>query len=656
MKGKNIYVAQFGTGANINLLPLAAGQLISKLKQDEEILKNYNIKEIIFRRDNPEIIAKNIESPAILGYSCFLWNRNHSIEVAKKVKEKFKDSLCVLGGPSIPNGPGLGERFLSTHPFVDVICIGEGEEVFASLCKNYLYGKSFSEIQGIIYRDREKREIIRTGIEKMVDMNNLPSPYLDGTFDELYGKYSSEFSGIILETNRGCPYKCSYCTWGNQVHKMIREKPLKNVIKEVEWVGKNKINYIAMSDANFGIRDGDLKFTKLLAETKKRYGAPNFISVSWAKNSSKRILDISRILKDAEIGFRITLSLQSLNNEVVKAINRTNIKKQEFDKIKDAYKNERAYSYTELILGLPLETKESYLSGIEKSLSTSIFEQLYVYPLFLFPNTELSSEESKKKYNIQSRKIESLYTKSKVSNEIREDVDIVVGTSAMPKEKWVDSFTEGYYSLALHDDRLAFFILNYLKRELGAKITEITSFARKNANHFPVIKSSFSRLENCALDVQNKNKSHLITPRGYDDMPFDPPEGIFLELLNDKKEFYSEFSKIITDFLNTKKIKFDKAKLKDLFKFQDAVIATPYKTKNFYVDLNYNWPDYFSFSFNLPEKKLEPKKSRLKIVDLFPCNGDLQLFLKKRFDIRGVPAFNSLLNKEGKIIFPPLKL
>ena len=103
-----------------------------------------------------------------------------------------------------------------------------------------------------------------------------------------------------------------------------------------------------------------------------------------------------------------------------------------------------------------METHDSLISGIEDSLSESVFEQLYIYPLFLFPNTKIASLESRKKYGLEGKIIENRYTKSKKSIQVKEFVEIVVGTSTMPKDKWIDSFVICYYTLALHDDRLAF--------------------------------------------------------------------------------------------------------------------------------------------------------------------------------------------------------
>lgn len=657
MSKKNIYMVQFGTGTNVNLLPLAAGQLVSRLKQETELLKKYNLCEIIFRRQDPKEVASKIEDVFVIGLSCSLWNKNLSINTAEEVRKKFPEALIVTGGPSIPRDPELSDNFFRQHPYIDVICTGEGEEVFVALCNHYAQRKRFADIPGIIYRDRETGTICHTAPEVVPSMDKLPSPYVDGTFDDLYKKYSSEFSGIIWETNRGCPFRCTYCTWGNYASRNIREKPMEQVKAEIEWIGKNRINYIAMSDANFGIRERDLELVGLLAECKKKYGSPNFISVSWTKNSSDKVLKISKILKNCGIGFRVTLSLQSLNSDVIKAVKRSNIQKSEYQKIRAAYHKERYYAYTELILSLPLETYDSYLQGVEANLSESIFNQLYIYPCFLFPNTEIATLSSRKKYGIESIVIEGGYTKSKDSYKMNEDVEVVIGTATMPKEKWVDAFVVGYYTLALHDDRLAFFILNYLKKSYGIKITEIVSYMRKECckHNLPTLKKSFLRLEDCAKGVQ-RGKTHLIEPEPYGGICFDPPEAIFLELLYEREKFYSEFLFIVESYLESQNINYSAAQLKDLYGFQEAVMAHPDGPTKEELYLQYDWFEYFLFAFNYQERELTPLRRKLKIIDPCPCNGETEKFLKNHFDVRGEPAFNRIFDDKGTLVFPPVPL
>ena len=657
MYKKNIYIAQFGTGANVNLLPLAAGQLVSRLKQETELLKSCNICEIISRRQDPSELISNIDDVFIIGLSCYLWNMNISIKVAKAVREKHQNALIVTGGPAIPKDRGFVDEFFRQHPYIDVICKGEGEEVFVALCNQHLQKECFDTINGIIYRDRKTGIIHDTGTGKTPSLEALPSPYLDGTFDDLYKKYSQEYSGIVWETNRGCPYQCTFCICGNDSSKIIREKTMDQIKSEIEWMGRNKIGYIAMGDSNFGIRKRDLEIAMLLAECKRKHGFPTFISTSWAKNSSEKVLEIGEVLKQSGIGFKVTLSLQSLNDEVIKAIKRDNIKDSEYKKIKDAYNKKCYYSYTELILALPLETYESFLSGIEMSLGGSIFDQLYVYPCYIIPNTEMATMESRKKYGIETKITAGGYTKSKGSYKTDESAEIVIGTSAMSKEKWVDSFVMGNYILALHDNRLAFFILQYLKKRYDIKIIDFILYVKKECkrHNLSVLKRAFMRLEDCAKGVQ-QGKTHLIEPIPYGGMCFDPSEAIFLELLYERDNFYSELLFITELYLNSCEKNYDKSVLQDLYIFQKTVMAHPNGPITGTLRLQYNWINFFLFTFNLGERELVPMQDNLNVVDCKPSNGNIERFLENHFNVRGVPVFNQISNDKGEIQFPPRPL
>jgi hypothetical protein len=90
MKPK-IYVVQFGTGASINLLPLAAGQLYSRLLADDVIPNQFDLPEIIFRRprDSAEF-ASQLQDVAVIGFSCFLWNVTASLQAARAVRNDFR--------------------------------------------------------------------------------------------------------------------------------------------------------------------------------------------------------------------------------------------------------------------------------------------------------------------------------------------------------------------------------------------------------------------------------------------------------------------------------------------------------------------------------------------------------------------------------------
>lgn len=656
---KNIYVAQFGTGTNLNLLPLAAGQLVSRLKLEKEFLKKYHLGEIIHRRTNdPEGLVDSLGDIFAIGFGCSLWNMNMALATAYEVRQKCPEALIVAGGPSIAKDPELVGPFFKKHPYVDVIVTGEGEEAWVQLLQYCDQGKSFDDIRGIVYKDRQTGRIRYGQPEEILSMPDLPSPFLDGTFDEFYAKYGNEFSGIIWETNRGCPFTCTFCTWGNYTSRKVRYNSLERIEKEIAWIGEHKISYIALTDANFGIKERDVEIAKMLAECKKKYGVPNFISVSWVKNSSNRVLVIADILRSVGIAFRVTLTFQSKNPEVLEAINRDNMKEAAFEAVRKAYHEKRLYSYTELIMALPLETYESYMQGIEGCLSSSVYEQIYIYPLFLFPNTELASPASTRKYGLIGKTTGGGYTKGKDSYKIGESVEIVIGTSTMPKGKWVEAFVMGFFTIGLHDDRLVFFITEYLKAEYGITTTDLFCFARKMAagQKLTTIDRIFKKLERRARLVQSEGVTHLMEPPHYGRVCYDPPQAVFLELLYHRKDFFPEFLKIIEAYLKEKGNAFDRDKIIDLFKFQQAVMAHPDSPVSEMLELNYDWIDYFMFAFNFERTKLAKKRMKFKVVDIAPSAGDGSTFLKKHFDIRGVPAFNELYDESGKRVFPAVEL
>lgn len=656
MKLKTIYIVQFGSGTTINLLPLAAGMLHSRLKHETKLMLKVRLAEIVFQRPNQiSDFVEQLEEVLVIGFSCFQWNTNVSLQAAQAVRQRFPTALIILGGPCVPHDLETAEGFLASHPYVDLISTFEGEETFVSVCWRHLQGqRDFSVVPGLLYRDingyLQQTEL------GYPNLTTLSSPYLDGTFDELYVKYANEFSGVILETNRGCPYKCTYCTWGNLPTHQMREKPIEVVRQEIDWVGRHGIKYVAMSDSNFGIHQRDVEVAELFAECRRKYNAPDFISVSWVKNSSSKVLRIADVLHNCGIGFRVTLSLQSLNPGTLQATRRLNVRRDVFEEIKSAYRRNRLFSYTELILGLPNETLESYLNGLEECLSDSVLDQLYVYPCLLFPNTELATRASRQAYGIQGRLIPNRYTKSKeyIANEER--VEIVIGTNAMSMAEWREAFVISYCTLALHDDRLAFFILRFLKTQYNLRIVELIQHARTQVERetLPLISKAFTLLESTARGVQEEGHSHLIEPTHFGGIPYDPPNGIFLELLMDKQLFYEEFYKLTTTYLLSREIQFETEMLKDLFAFQNAVLAHPFGPPgDCHLQLKYNWPEYFAANFYMPSKPLKLEDHTYRIVDPRPSYGSPQKFLKHHYDIRGVPPFNDFYNEVGEPVFPP---
>ena len=85
---KNIYMVQVGFSFDKSVyLPYSVAAIISYCKSIPEIKENYNFVKPIYKRDKIADIVSALESPYMVGFSCYLWNTNFNMALAKAIKE-----------------------------------------------------------------------------------------------------------------------------------------------------------------------------------------------------------------------------------------------------------------------------------------------------------------------------------------------------------------------------------------------------------------------------------------------------------------------------------------------------------------------------------------------------------------------------------------
>jgi radical SAM superfamily enzyme YgiQ (UPF0313 family) len=136
----------------------------------------------------------------------------------------------------------------------------------------------------------------------------------------------NEWNGT-LETNRGCPYKCTFCDWGSLTYSKVKQFGLTRVFHELEWMADNKIGYLDVADANFGIFvERDNMIVDKLIEVQKRTGYPYRTGWSWAKNQKSEVVAIAKkLINSGHFNNGLTISLQSLDENTLKTIKRNNL-------------------------------------------------------------------------------------------------------------------------------------------------------------------------------------------------------------------------------------------------------------------------------------------------------------------------------------------
>jgi radical SAM C-methyltransferase len=383
-------------------MPLAAGYLKATALADDRIRDTTDITIHNFRGGTTNATMANAmftgEPPDIVAFSVLGWNYRAFGALAATFKQLNPDGWVIFGGTHVAD---QAARVFRMFPEVDVVVNGEGELTFRDVLSAYLDGVSrhdLSAIAGISYQDRDGAAVTTEATERIDDLEIIPSPFLTGALDLTDAEGNFRYDVALMETNRGCPYKCSFCYWGGAIGQKVRAFSIERLRQELEVFARLKVHTVVACDANFGLLPSDIDFVEALIETRDRYGFPRALETSWAKNKSKTFYRIVKMMKDAGMRSSFTLALQTLSDSALETMNRRNMKVNEWEDLAIWLEREGLDCYAELIWGAPGETVESFMEGYDR-LSRWV-SRIAVYPILLLPNTDYM--EKKDLFGIRS--------------------------------------------------------------------------------------------------------------------------------------------------------------------------------------------------------------------------------------------------------------
>lgn len=399
------YTGQDTQSLGADTFPLAIGCIATYA--EEQMQFSHSIR--LFRY--PEMVDAALAEegpPDIFGLSNFVWNSELSLAVARRIKELRPETVIIIGGPNFPLETNKQQEYLLDHPEIDFFVLHEGEVAFSNLLKGLNEnGIDLEMLKGKIpsVKSIKGGKIISNPMsaERVSNLDDIPSPYLTGKFDEF-------FDGRLwplIQTKRGCPFKCTFCTEGLDYYDKISRFSVSSVQSEVEYIGKKMSqvrakggrNDLYIADSNFGMFLEDIETAKALARSRKSYGWPDHINTSTGKNKKERVLEIAKIL-DGKIV--LSGSVQSLDQDVLTNIKRKNISPEKLMDLAKEAENVDANSYCELILGLPGETRDSHFRTLETTVSAG-FNKIIPYQLMILKGSELGTAETIDKFGMDIR-------------------------------------------------------------------------------------------------------------------------------------------------------------------------------------------------------------------------------------------------------------
>ncbi len=579
-------------------LPYTAGHLSAYAFADKDVADNYSLENIFFLREPIDEIFKKIENPSVAAFSTYIWNSNFNKEVAKRIKEKYPDCVVIFGGHHVAPGGDM----LNECPYIDYLLHGEGEIIFRKLLRSVIGLEKAEEIPGISMRTPNG---ILTNPQMISDECNFPSPYLNGYFDKILAENPDTHFMALIETSRGCPNSCAYCDWSNMKSK-IRKFPIERIYGEIEWLSERQVYGLGSADSNFGMFKRDEEITDKIVEAKKLHGYPVGFQTSYAKNSTQTVFNIGQKLEKAGMNKGITLSFQSMNKEVLKNIGRENISIEYYSELMDLYNDAGIATYTELIMGLPGETYESLVDGVDKLLRLGQHNSIYFHNCEWLPCSIMGQKNYVDKYKIKTSHIplHQPHRETDEADEIPEESCIVTSTYSMTAEDWkkMNLFSAVVHSCH-HMGLLQFFALYLYNEGLCSYkkfYSSLLDFALSNPD--TVIGSVFCRIKGYLNDVIEENGTLCCTDERFGKVQWPFEEYAYLCMVYDYEKFYNEITEFLGSFGISNEI------YGQLLEFQKNMIKKPFCEK-IHINASYDFVDYFM-------KLIDGKESALKKENL----------------------------------------
>ncbi len=308
-----------------------------------------------------------MRKPDIIGISCYIWNVQYALDLARDIHKVLPDTDIWMGGPEVSfDAPDLLEK----EPEILGVMKGEGEETFAALLRAYAelgctvrqavlsgtgngraanltrFWNALLRIDNLTWR-MDSGEIKDQPLRPVMDMSRIPFLYsnLEGF----------EHRIVYYESSRGCPFSCSYCL--SSIDKSVRFRDLELVKKELDFFIEKKVPQVKFVDRTFNCKKSHaMAIWNYIAEHDN--GITNFHFEVAADLIDQEELNLIRQMRPGLI--QLEIGVQSTNPKTIAEIRR----KMNLDEVRhvvaEINASHNVHQHLDLIAGLPYEDYESF--------------------------------------------------------------------------------------------------------------------------------------------------------------------------------------------------------------------------------------------------------------------------------------------------------
>lgn len=501
----------------------------------------------------PDKLSEAIDqgNPRVLGLSNYSWNLELGCKLAAWAKRRHPGLIVVMGGPNFPVSKEEKAEFLRKRAVVDVYVEGEGEIGFAELLRKLdehkydigAFKRAGMRVASCTYLDPAGSGLVEGGTERIKDIDVIPSPYLTGILDPFF-----EWSlAPMLETTRGCPFTCSFCSDGLAIKNKVIGFDQGRVRAELNYIAERvKLSdEMYITDLNFGMYKEDKATAVAIAELQAKYKWPVLIKASAGKNQTERVLEIVDMFNGSWV---VGSAVQSSDKEVLKNIKRSNISTVTFQKFvaHTHSTNKTASTFCEIILGLPGDSKAKHFESIRFGMDSQV-NVVKCYQAMLLSGTDMATPETRRqfglvtKYRVMAGGLGTYHFGGEATR-VGEIQEIIVGSKDLSFEDYVSCrymslLIEAYYNNGLSGE-----VFGAL-RAMGLSVFEFMAFLheRRQFNN-PTVAAIVNRFDvatrNNLYDTHEEAEAVALSDEWFD--RYLSGEIGFNEILECKAQLYTE--------------------------------------------------------------------------------------------------------------------
>jgi len=603
--------------------PLAVGMLQAYAQKHVAYPEDYEFLPAIYKFMRIEEASERLSDCDIIGVSSYVWGEQNSLAIAKDYKRRKPNGIVIFGGPQVPDSKKqfrknktieltpeelkrqrihFTEGYHRIYDSIDICCHGEGERVFRYILEQMAIDGCYdkSQIPSISYFDADGNFHYNNKLERMNDneLAQTASPFTAGVFDKLIETNPDQKWIIMYETDRGCPFTCTYCDWGGAIEDRISRFPMDQIYNDIMWSGERKIPYYFLCNANFGILPRDVQIAEFFAECKAKYGCPEGVSTQNSKNPRRHTIEALKVLERAGLNKATVMAQQSLNPATLKAVRRDNMDLTEYYAMQKELNSEGVYTMTDIILPMPEETYESIVWAVSLLITNGQHNRIQFNNLSILKNTEMANPEYQKLYGfevVRSRIINGHGKKNASVSGIEEYQELVVGTNTMPGPDWIKTRVFCWMVNLIYFNKLLQVPTITLHEIYGIPYGQIfESFVSSPSlsHDLPVFSEIINFFQKTAHGMQNGTQEEFIHSPEWLDIWWPVEEYAFIKLCVENKleAFYKESELIMTSFVKSDKpiqILFDAITL------NKSLVKLPFQTNDLTLRLSYNvWDIY----------------------------------------------------------------